>query len=196
MAGWMGLDALYHLHYPSKWKMKKRREKKVEQRQKVWQTQILSLTLLPMCSPWYPVPDASCLLHCVPSPTHWHIAIDHPHSFKHFHPPCTKSFCKADEVPTTVIGHVVGGSTFWAMHILLHQLWGLTDPSQPPSSAEVPAPGDGGVTAAVGLWLREAQAARLLQDVASTLLPWQCTCGRKYGRKARKKPLYWECTVR
>lgn len=52
----------------------------------------------------------------------------------------------------------------WA--IPLHQLWGLKDPSQPPGGAEVPAPGDRGVTAVKGLWLREAQAAWLLHDVA------------------------------
>lgn len=72
--------------------------------------------------------------------THFH----RPHRFKHFYPPCTESFCKAAEVLTTVIGHVVGGSMFWAMHIPLHQLWGLKDPSQPPSGAEVPAPGTEG----------------------------------------------------
>lgn len=48
--------------------------------------------------------------------------------------------------------------------IPLHQLWGLKDPSQPPGGAEVPAPGDRGVTAVTGL--REAQAAWLLHDVA------------------------------
>lgn len=115
--------------------------------------------------------NVCCLLHCIPSPTYWHISIGHPRRFRHFYPLCTESFCKAAEVQTTVIGRVVGGSVFWAMHIALHQLWGLKHPSQPPSGAEVPAHGDRGVTAVVGFWLREAQAAWLLHDVSSTLLP-------------------------
>lgn len=190
-----GSGSSFPLALSQQMKNEKKREKKVEQRQKMWQTQILSLILPPVCSPWYPVPNACCLLHYVPSPTYWDISIDHPRSFKHFFPPCNESFCKAAEVPTTVIGHVVEGSMFWAMHMPLHQLWGLKDPSQPPSWAEVPAPGDRGVTAVMGLWLREAQAAWLLHDVASTLLPCQCTGGRKHVRKARKKPLYWECSI-
>lgn len=45
-------------------------------------------------------------------------------------PTALQSFCDAAEVSNTELGHVAGGSTFWATHIPQHQLWGLKDLSR------------------------------------------------------------------
>lgn len=103
-----------------------RSEEEVGQRQKVWQTEILSPAPLPVFfSAVFRVCHACCLIHCVLSPTYWHISIDRTCRFKRFCSSCPASFCNAAEESAAVLGHMAGGRNFWATHIPLHQLWGL-----------------------------------------------------------------------